>query len=63
MGEHRDYVKWDFLVLTEPSGEYFNSRGHTVADLKGQVIEKVRARESMLIRKFDTFRRGLNKEN
>ena len=38
MGEHRDYVKCD--VLTEPSGEHFNSRGHTVAHLKGQVIEK-----------------------
>ena len=68
MGEHRDYVKRD--VLTEPAGEHFNQRGHTVADLKGQVIEKVRskdpfiirARESMLIQKFDSFRQGLNKE-
>jgi hypothetical protein len=69
MGEHRDYPKRD--VVTEPSGEHFTKRGHTVADLKGQVIEKVRskdpfilrARESMLIKKFDTYRQGLNKES
>ena len=62
MGEHRDYVKRD--VLTEPAGEHFNQRGHTVTDLKGQVIEKVRSKdpfiiraiESMLIQKFDSFR-------
>ena len=69
MGEHRDYSKRD--ILTEPSGEHFNKRGHTVSDMKGQVIEKVknknpfvlRTRESMLIKKFDTFRHGLNKES
>ena len=68
MGEHRDYPKRD--QLAEPSGEHFNKRGHSVSDLKGQVLEKVRskdpfvlrARESMLIKKFDTFRHGLNKE-
>ena len=68
LGEHRDYPKRN--VLTEPSGEHFNQRGHTVADLKGQVLEKVRskdpyvlrARESMLIQKFDTYRQGLNRE-
>ena len=57
--------------MGEPSGEHFTQRGHSVADLKGQVLEKVRnsdpyvlrARESMLIRKFDTFRHGLNKEH
>ena len=61
MGEHRDYVKRD--VLTEPSGEHFNSRGHTVAHLKGQVIEKVRSKDPYVMRKFDTYRQGLNKEN
>ena len=68
MGEHRDYPKRD--VITEPAGEHFTKRGHSVADMKGQVLEKVknsdpyvlRARESMLIRKFDSFRHGLNKE-
>ena len=64
MGEHRPDV------VTEPAGEHFTKKGHTVADMKGQVLEKVRskdpyilrAREAMLIRKFDTHRRGLNKE-
>jgi hypothetical protein len=68
MGEHRDYAKRD--VLTEPAGEHFNQRGHTVADMKGQVLEKVknsdpfilRARESQLIRKFDSLWHGQNKE-
>ena len=68
MGEHRDYPKRD--IVTEPAGEHFTKKGHTVADMKGQVLEKVRskdpyilrAREAMLIRKFDTHRRGLNKE-
>ena len=68
MGEHRDYVKRE--VLTEPAGEHFNSRGHNVSHLKGQAIEKIRsrdpyvlkARESMLINKFDTFENGLNRE-
>ena len=68
MAEHRDYPKRD--VQTEPSGEYFTQHGHTVADLRGQVLEKVKskdpfilwAREAMLIQKFNTFRRGLIKE-
>ena len=68
MSEHCDYPNWN--VETEPSGEHFNKPGHSVADLRGQVLEKVsskdpfilRAREAMLIKKFDTFRKGLNKE-
>ena len=68
MGEHRDYVKRE--VLTEPAGEHFNSRGHDVSHLKGQAIEQIRsrdpyvlrARESMLINKFDIFENGLNRE-
>jgi hypothetical protein len=66
--EHRDYPKRD--VVTEPSGEHFTQRGHNVAHLRGQVLEKVRsrdpyvlrARESFLIKKFDTYNNGLNKE-
>ena len=66
--EHRDYPKRD--VFTEPSGEHFSKKGHSVADLKGQVLEVVksqdpfilRAGESYLIKKFDTFRNGLNNE-
>ena len=66
--EHRDYPKRD--ILTEPSGAHFSKPGHSVANMKGQVLEKVKskdpfilkARESYLIKKFDTFRNGLNKE-
>ena len=68
LSEHRDYVKRD--ILTEPSGEHFAKSGHSVANLKGQVLERVRnkdpfilkARESYLIKKFDTFTNGLNRE-
>ena len=68
MGDNCDYPERN--QFTEPSGEHFNKRGHSVSDLKGQVLEKVRskdpfvlrARESMLIKKFDIFRHGLNKE-
>ena len=68
LAEHRDYPKRD--VLTEPSGEHFTKRGHNVAHLKGLVLEKVRnadpfilkAREHLLIRKFDSFHHGLNQE-
>ena len=64
MSEHRDYPKRD--VLTEPSGEHFTQRGHSVAHLKGQVLEKVKnkdpfvlkAREHLLIKEFDTFRQS-----
>ena len=68
MSEHRDYVKGD--KMSEPSGEHFNLAGHSVHHLQGMVLEKVksndpyvlRAREAMLIQRFDTFNRGLNKE-
>ena len=36
LGEHRDYPKRDFI--TEPAGEHFTHRGHSVADMKGQVL-------------------------
>ena len=68
MGEHPDYFKRD--IDFETSGEHFSKPGHTVAHLKGQVLEKVRSkdpfvlrtRESLLIQRFDSFRHGLNKE-
>ena len=69
MAEHRDYPKQD--VQTEPLlGEHFTKHGHTMADLRVQVLGKVkskdpfilRAWEAMLIQKFNTFRRGMNKE-
>ena len=68
MSEHRDYAK--FSKIEEPSGEHFNSAGHSFHNLQGLAVEHVKskdpfilkARESMLIKKFDSFRNGLNKE-
>ena len=66
--EHRDYVKSENLI--QPAGENFNSKGHSVAHLKGMVVEKVtsrdpfvlEAREKLFIQRFDTFHRGLYKK-
>ena len=66
--EHLGYVKSD--KISEPSGEHFNLPGHKLSDIEGMVLEKVRnrnpyilrAREELLIKKFDSFNFGLNKE-
>ena len=66
--EHQYYIKSD--KVSEPSGEHFSLPGHSLHDLRGLVLEKVRnpdpfvlrAREAHLIQKFNTFKRGLNKE-
>ena len=68
LAEHRDYPKRD--VTTEPSGYHFTKSGHNVSHLKGLVLERVnnndpyilKSREHMSIKKFDTFRQGLNQE-
>jgi hypothetical protein len=68
LAEHRDYPKRE--VVTEPSGAHFTKRGHDVSHLRGLVLEQVRnsdpfilkSREHLLIKKFDTFRHGLNQE-
>ena len=54
----------------QPAGEHFNKKGHSVHNLSGLVLEQVhskdpfvlKAREHQLIQKFDSYRRGLNKE-
>ena len=68
MSEHRDYAK--FSKIEEPSGEHFNSAGHSFHNLQGLAVEHVKskdpfilkARETMLIKKFDSLKSGLNKE-
>ena len=68
LSEHRDYPKRD--VVTKPFSAQFTQPGHNVSHLKGVVLEKVRnedpfifkSREHLLIKKFDTFRNGLNHE-
>ena len=66
--EHQYYIKPE--KITEPSGDHFSLPGHSLHDLKGMVLEEVkspdpfilRAREALLIQKFNTFNNGLNKE-
>ena len=68
MAEHRDYPKNG--RIEEPSGEHFRLPGHAVSDLFGLAIENVKstdplvlkAREAFLIKKFDSFGNGLNKD-
>ena len=68
MAEHRDYPKNG--RVEEPSGEHFRLPGHAVSDLFGLAIDYVKstdpfvlkAREALLIRKFDSYRNGLNKD-
>ena len=66
--EHLGYIKSD--KCSEPSGEHFCLPGHTLSDIQGLVLEQVtnknpyilRAREELLIQKFDSYKHGLNKE-
>lgn len=68
LAEHRDYPKAG--KVEEPSGEHFRLPGHSVSDLFGLAIEHVKnkdpfvlkARETYLIRKFDSYRNGLNQD-
>ena len=53
-----------------PTGEHFNSPGHSLADTTVTILEKVRSsddlyrkeREKYFIRKFNTFYKGLNRQ-
>ena len=67
LSEHRYYLKYD---VSTPSGSHFTKRGHNVSHLEGLVLEKVKSRdpqilrrkEHLMIKKFDTFKHGLNQE-
>ena len=67
-GRQRNYSK--HAKVEKPSGEHFRLPGHAVSDLFGLAIEHVKsidpfvlkAREALLIRKFDSYRNGLNKD-
>ena len=67
LSEHRYYLRYD---VTTPSGSHFTKHGHNVSHLKGLVLEKVKSRdpqvlrrkEHQMIKKFDTFKHGLNQE-
>ena len=68
VSEHLGYVRRE--VLSEPSGNHFNTGTHNVSHLRGCVLEHSKSddvfvqavREHFLIQKFDTFRNGLNQK-
>ena len=68
LSEHVGYIR--SRKNEEPSGDHFNLPGHSQSDIQGLGIEHVRstdpfilrAREALLIKKFDSFKNGLNQE-
>ena len=67
LGEHKGYInnnKWK-----QPTGYHFNMPGHTIANLTITILEKVKKenilyrkeREKYLIRKFNTYYSGMNR--
>ena len=66
--EHIGYI--NTKKLNQPAGEHFNIAVHTKADMRVVVLEKVKSldleyrkeRESHLIRKLNTFYKGLSKK-
>ena len=66
--EHLGYIKSEKCF--DPSSEHFNLPGHSLSDIEGMVLEQVRsknpyilrAREALLIKQFDSYKFGLNKE-
>ena len=68
LADHRGYVTNN--VTSTPTGEHFNLPGHSLTNLYITVIKQTarkkteyrKERESYLIRKFDTFYNGLNRQ-
>ena len=68
LADHRGYITNQ--DLSTPTGQHFNTPGHSLADLSITILEKVRSqdhlyrkeREKYFIRKFNTFYRGLNRQ-
>ena len=66
--EHRDYVK--SIFATQATGQHFNKSGHTLSNMTITILEKVakfeeayrQEREKILIRKFNSFYRGINRQ-
>ena len=67
ISEHLGYIRNN--KLSQPTGYHFNKPGHNISNLSVTIIEKVKKkemtyrkeRETYLIRKFDTFYKGMNK--
>ena len=67
--EHRDYVK--SIFPTQATGQHFNLPGHNLSNMTITILEKVarfeesyrQEREKILIRKFNSFYRGINRQS
>ena len=67
MGEHKTYIRKKHL--NHPTGEHFNRPGHSIDNITITILEKVKVndtqyrkeREKYLIKKFDTYYNGMNK--
>ena len=65
--EHVGYIKSE--IVSKATGFHFNLPGHDISHMCVTVLEKVKKcdtmyrkeREHFLIKKFDTFRNGMNK--
>ena len=65
--EHSSYIK---KYISNPTGLHFNLPGHSLGNMKMTILEKVaknddmyrQERERHLIRKFNTFYHGINRQ-
>ena len=66
--DHRGYINNQVVSVT--TGDHFNLPGHSLANMKIQILEQVKfhneqyrkERESYLINKFNTYYNGLNRQ-
>ena len=66
--EHVDYIRR--LFPTQATGQHFNMPGHELSNMTITILEKVykhdesyrQEREKLLIRKFNTFYHGINRQ-
>ena len=68
LADHRGYINNQVVSVT--TGDHFNLPGHSLANMKIQILERVKInsnqyrkeRESYLINKFNTHYEGLNRQ-
>ena len=69
LADHRGYITNKHT--DKATGEHFNQPGHNLANLNISILEQVKStsemyrkeRERYYINKFNTFHKGLNKQN
>ena len=66
--DHMGYINNQVVSVT--TGDHFNMPGHSLANMKSQILEKVKTnnelnrkkRETYLINKFNTHYKGINRQ-